>query len=181
MAYITDIAGNGKGGAFGFGGSFGASTINAFSGAASDLFASFGDKAKAQGDFAEAKNYGLASDLATQNEKFTETSTAIKESQQQREMMNTLGGQEADVAGAGFSESGSALDLLRDSASQGALAHAALGEQGLIAEAGYTEQAASYKTMQGAANDAGNAANNASTFAEITGGIKAIAGIATLL
>jgi hypothetical protein len=55
-------------------------TFTDFGGAASDLFASFADKAKAQGDFAEAKNYGLASDLATQNEKFTETSTAIKES-----------------------------------------------------------------------------------------------------
>jgi hypothetical protein len=47
----------------------------------------------------------------------------------------TLGGQEADVAGAGFSEGGSALDLLRSSASQGALTHAVLGQQGLITEA----------------------------------------------
>jgi hypothetical protein len=155
-------------------------TFTDFGGAASDLFASFADKAKAQGDFAEAKNYGLASDLATQNEKFTETSTAIKESQQQREMMNTLGGQQADVAGAGFSESGSALDLLRDSASQGALTHAVLGQQGLITEAGYTEQAASYKTMQGAANDAGNAANQAGDFATVTGILKGVAGVASL-
>jgi hypothetical protein len=159
---------------------FGAGTINDFAGAATDLFAAPGDKSKAQYDFAEGQSYGLASDLATQNEKFTETSTAIKEAQQQREMMNTLGGQQADVASAGFAESGSALDVLRDSASQGALTHAVLGQQGLITEAGYNEQAASYKIMQGAANDAGNAENNAATFAEITGGIKMVAGIASV-
>lgn len=180
MASVYDFAGKGKGGAFGYGGGVSDKTFADFGGAASDLFASFGDKSKAQGDFAEAKNYGLASDLATQNEKFTETSTAIKLAQQQRETSMALGGQQADVASAGFAESGSALDLLRDSAAQGALTHAVMGEQGLITEAGYTEQAASYKTMQGAANDAGNAANNASTFAMITGGIKAVAGLATL-
>jgi len=181
MAWISDIPGKGQSGAFGFGGGVSDKTFSDFGGAASDLFASFGDKAKAQGDFAEAKAYGLASDLATQNEQFTETSTAIKEAQQQREMMQTLGGQQADVASAGFAASGSALDLLRDSASQGALTHAVLGQQGLITEAGYNEQAQSYKIMQGAANDAGNAENSAATFAEISGGIKAIAGIATLL
>ena len=156
------------------------STFSNLGGAATDLFAAQGDKSKAQYDFAEGKSYGLASDLATQNEKFTETSTAIKEAQQQREMMSTLGGQQADVAGAGFAASGSALDLLRDSASQGALTHAVLGQQGLITEAGYNEQAASYKIMQGAANDAGNAENNAANNAEITGSLKAIAGVASL-
>lgn len=155
-------------------------TFSSFGGAASDLFASFGDKSKAQGDFAEAKNYDLASDLAIQNEKFTETSTAIKEAQINRENSLLLGGQRADIASAGFTEGGSGLDIMADSARQGALTHAVAGEQGLITEAGYTEQAASYKNMSEAATAAGNAANDASTFALITGGIKAIAGIATL-
>jgi|SRR5665213_3121974 len=159
---------------------FGSGTINDFSGAAQDLFAAEGDKAKQQNDYLEGQQYGEASDLATQNEKFTETSTAIKEAQQQREMMNTLGGQQADVAGAGFAESGSALDLLRDSASRGALAHAVMGQQGLITEAGYKEQADSYKLMQEAANNAGNAAGNASTFADISAGLKVVAGIASV-
>lgn len=117
---------------------------------------------------------------AGQNEKFTETSTAIKEAQQQRELMMNLGGQQAETAGAGFVASGSSLDILRDSASQGALAHAVMGQQGLITEAGYTEQQKSYQTMQQAATDAGNAENKAATFADITGSIKAVAGLATL-
>src|SRR5450432_3769182 len=158
----------------------GPQTFSSIGGAASDIFAGFGDNAKASGDFAEAREYSLAAGVATQNEKFTETSTAIKEAPQQRELTQSIGGQQADVAGAGFSEGGSALDLMRDSAAQGALTHAVLGEQGLITEAGYNEQAASYKNMSEAATAAGNAANDASVFADITGVFKGISAIASI-
>lgn len=164
----------------GQGGGLSDKTFADFGGAASDLFAAEGDRSKAQGDFAEAQNYDLASALATQNEKFTETSTQIKEAQQNREMTQMIGGQQADIAGAGFTEGGSALDLMRDSAAQGALTHAVMGQQGLITEAGYTEQATSYANMSAAAKAAGDAANQAGTFADITGAIKGVAAIATL-
>jgi hypothetical protein len=91
-------------------------------------------------------------------------STAIKESQADRNLYQALGTTRADFAvglfarpmncriwrcsGAGFAESGSALDLLRESASQGAMTKAVLGEQGLITEAGYQEQAQSYTVLQ---------------------------------
>jgi len=159
---------------------FGQQTFSDIGGAASDLFASFGDSAKAEGDFAEARSYSLAAELAGQNEKFTETSTAIKEAQQQREMMGVLGGQQADIASAGFAASGSALDIMRDSAAQGALTHAVLGQQGLITEAGYTEQQKSYENMAAAATAAGNAANQAATFSDVTSMIKGAAAVATL-
>jgi hypothetical protein len=94
---------------------FGPTTLSDFGGGVSDLFAASGDKAKQQYDYAEASNYELAAGLADQNEKFTETSTAIKEAQQQRELTMNLGGQQADTAGAGFAASGSSLDILRDS------------------------------------------------------------------
>jgi hypothetical protein len=84
------------------------------------------------------------------------------------------------VAGAGFAESGSALDLLCSSVQQGALTHAVLGQQGLITEAGYTERAQSYKTMADAATAAGNAANDAAGFATVTGIIKGAAGLASM-
>jgi hypothetical protein len=74
--------------------------------------------------------------------------------QQERQNTIQIGGQQAAVAGAGFAASGSALDILADSARQGALAHAALGQQGLITEAGYQEQAQSYTTMATAARTA---------------------------
>jgi hypothetical protein len=158
----------------------GNATFTDFGAGVSDIFAGIGDQAKAQGDFAEASEYTLASGLATQNEKFTEISTGIKEAQQSRELSNNLGNQQAATASGGFAASGSSLDLLRDSASQGALTHQVLGQQGLITEAGYTEQAESYTTMANAATAAGNAENEASTFADITGAIKIGAAAFTL-
>lgn len=173
---------------------FGASTITDFGGAVGDLFAASADRSKAQGlrikaqgDALEGQNYDLAATLAGQNEQFAETSTAIKQQQFDRNIYQTIGGQEADVAGAGFAQSGSALDLLRDSASQGALTKAVAGQQGLIQEAGYTEQQQSYQNLSKAAafavqgdNLAADAADKAATGADITSGFKAAAGIATL-
>lgn len=162
------------------GGKLSGSTFTDASGAASDLFTGLGDKAKAKYDFSEASNYDLAAGLATENEKFTETSTAIKEAQQQRESTMLVGGQQADVANAGFQESGSSLDLLADSERQGALTHAVLGQQGLITEEGYKEQAQSFQTMSKAATDAGNAENDAAAFSNVTALIKGAAAVATL-
>jgi hypothetical protein len=141
------------------------STFSNASGAVSDLFGGIGDimqgdlkakglniqaegiRLKAQGDLAEATNYDRATVLAEQNKAFTENSTAIQTSQLERNNYLQIGRQRADIAGAGFAASGSSLDILRDSASQGALSKAVLGQQGLITEAGYEEQAASYKTL----------------------------------
>lgn len=158
----------------------GPSTFSAIGGGVSDIFAGFGADAKAKGDLLEQQNYDLAAKLALQNVQFTKQSTAIQEFQAQRETTKALGETTADVAGAGFAEGGSALDLLRDSASQGAMQKAVLGEQGLITEAGYKEQAQSYQNMAAAAGDAANAEKMAQTGDFITGGIKIATGIATL-
>jgi hypothetical protein len=168
-------------GLLGQGGGLSGSTFTDLSGAASDLFSIDAHHAKAEGDLLEAKNYDEASALATQNEKFTETSTAIKQAQIDRQNSNMLGGQQADVAGAGFAASGSALDLMRDSASQGALTKAVGEQQGLITEAGYNEQADSYKTMSQAAHVAADAENAAADAAPFTAALKGAAAIATLL
>jgi hypothetical protein len=149
-------------------------------GAVSDLFAASADRSKAAGDRIEAQNYDLASSLANQNEQFTETSTAIKLQQLDRNIYQTIGGEQADVAGAGFANSGSSLDMLRDSAAQGALTKAVAGQQGLITEAGYKEQAQSYTNLAGAARLAADAEDKAATGATITGIIKGVAGIASL-
>lgn len=159
---------------------FGTSTITSASGAVSDLFASFGHDAKAAGDRIEADNYDMASDLALQNARFTEDSTKIKQAQQDRELTMTIGGQEAGTGGAGLAQSGSAMALLRDSMSQGALTHAVLGQQGAITEAGYQEQAASYTNMSKAARMAADAEDTASTGSLITGALKGITAVASI-
>ena len=157
----------------------GPATFTDLGGAVSDLFAGFGATTAAnlkaqglnieaegtnisaqslllqsQGDLAEASEYDLAQALAQQNANYTKASTAIQAAQQDRATTMTIGGQKAAVGGAGLAESGSALDLLRDSASQGALAKAVLVTQGSMQEAGYTEQANSYATMSAAARAA---------------------------
>jgi hypothetical protein len=159
---------------------FGPNTITAIGGAVNDLFGADAHRAKAAGDRFEQQNYDLAAGYADQNAKFTETSTGIKQAQGDRELYKTLGGMSADVAGAGFSESGSALDLMRDSASQGALTHAVAGEQGLITEAGYKEQGDSYRNMTRAAQVAIDAENHAADNAGIMAAIKGAAAIASL-
>jgi hypothetical protein len=130
------------------------STIGEIGGAVSDLFQASADKSKAQFDLLEGQEYSDAAALATQNEQFTQMSTAIKEAGENRQVTMALGKTQADVAGAGFAESGSALDILRSGAQQGAIVKAATGEQGLIQEAGYAEQATSYNLMATAADEA---------------------------
>jgi hypothetical protein len=157
------------------------SAISSFGGAVSDLFAADAYRFKAQGDQYEKENYQLAAQFADQNVQYTEWSTAIKQMQEDRELSKSLGETRADVAGAGFAASGSALDLLRESASQGAIARAVTGEQGLITEAGYKEQADSYRNMAAAAQVAIDAENKAAKGAEISAIFKFAAGAVSML
>lgn len=118
--------------------------------AVNDLFSS-------QGSAAAANSYTGAAALATQNAQLTAESTRIQEAQTARQVSMTLGTQEADVAGAGFTESGSALDLLSSSAQQGALAKALVNTQGAINENSYAAQAGAYTAEAKSANEASSA------------------------
>ena len=158
----------------------GSATFSDIGGAVSDLFGAQADKTKAEGDRLEAANYRLAAQFADQNVIFNQWSTSIKEAQASREITKSLGQTAADVAGAGFAASGSALDILRESASQGALTKAVLSEQGLITEAGYKQQAQSYQNMAAAADLAAHRDEQAATGSMITAGIKGVAAIASV-
>jgi hypothetical protein len=158
----------------------GASTFSDLGGAVSDLFGGFADQYKAAGDRIEAANYRLAAQFADKNVVYTQWATDIKQHQEDRDTTKALGETVADVAGAGFAASGSALDILRDSAAQGALTRAVLGEQGLITEEGYKEQANSYRNMADAADMAAKAEDTAAEGSFISSGVKALAGVATL-
>jgi hypothetical protein len=164
-------------------------TFSNIGGAVTDLFSSSesaaGLRIKAQGDIAEGQAYDLAAALAGENEKFTEQSTAIKEMQQQREATLQIGQQRGAIASSGFAESGSALDILRDSASQAALQRQVLGQQGLITEAGYREQQQSYQTMSAAAKSAAaqeqELASKTEFGGEISAAIKGVAAVASVV
>ncbi len=181
---------------------FGNATFSDAGSAVNDLFSSQanatglriksqGIRLQAEGNRVEAGNYDLASTLAKQNEQFTEQSTAVKQLQADRQIELGIGQETADIAGAGFGKSGTALDLLRSSAQQGALQKAVLGQQGLITEAGYQEQAQSFTNMAGyaryAAGQEDSIASQTDRLADttarnglISAGIKGIAAAATL-
>jgi hypothetical protein len=109
------------------------------------------DVLKSTGDTLEGNAYGQAATLSELNATYATASTNIQAAQTQRQTFGVIGSQRADVAGAGLAESGSALDLLRSSASQGALAKSLVESQGQITVAGYQQQAESYTAMQQAA------------------------------
>lgn len=147
---------------------------SAVGGGVSDLFAAQGDRAKGMGDLFEAGEYDLAAKYADQEAAFTKESTAIQTMQAERQMYKSLGQTTADVAGAGFATAGSAMDILRESASQGALQQAVLQRQGLITEAGYEEQAQSFRSMEAAADMAASAEKKAAFGADIGGGLQGL-------
>jgi len=175
-SYSASMPSFGSGG-FGSTGGLGlsASTFSNAGGAVADIFAASAYRTKGAGNRIQAQEYDLAQQLSLQNEQFTKTSTAIKTYQQQRTVEGALGQQAADVAASGFGAGGSALDLLRDSASQGALTKQVLGQQGLIEEAGYREQAQSYGLMAQSARMAAEAEDKAAQGAGISAGLKGAA------
>lgn len=107
------------------------------------------------GEFESASGYEAAAKFATQNAEIATQSTQIQEVQAQRKIYQTIGGQKADIAGAGLSESGSAQDVMRSSAEQGSLTKQLIANQGAINVAGYEEEASNYSSMASAAKASG--------------------------
>lgn len=161
--------GSGSSGGNLFGGGSISGTFNAIGGAVTDLYA-------AEGDRAEARNYDSAETFALQEAQFTESSTRIKEMQASRQIQQATGAIEAGTGGNGLAMSGSAQDVLRESAQQGALTQGAIQFQGAETEQGYREQATSYSIMADAAR---GAARGADIGAAIQG-VTAVANIASM-
>lgn len=137
--------------------------IGTLGGAVGSLF-------QTEGNRAEANSYTSAAQLDEQNAALTAASTRIQETQTARAVSQTLGTQAADVAGAGFTESGSALDLLKSSAQQGALATSLVNIQGAINENAYAAEAGANYAKAKAANEA-TTAGTISAIASIGGAL----------
>lgn len=148
--------------------------------AVEDIFSADSFKTKAKGYALEAENYDLAAAMATKNADLTRMSTALTVMGLQRQTFGIVGGQTADIASSGFANSGSALDILRDSARQGVLQEAVANYQGLVTEEGYRTQAASYRNMSQASRMAEQAAKKAGKNSYLKAGIKGAAAVASL-
>lgn len=103
----------------------------------SDIFGGIGDQKAAKG-------YNKAAVYAQLNARIAEDSTKLQMVQADRQIYQTLGGQQADIGGAGLANSGSALDLVRSSAMEGSLSKQLIAYQGLITANGYKAEAESY-------------------------------------
>lgn len=107
------------------------------------------------GELQSAKGYKKAAGFAGLNADISQQSADIQELMASRQVYKTMGGQQADVAGAGLASSGSALDLMRDSAQQGSLTKQLIANQGEINVMGYKAEEASYSSMASAAKASG--------------------------
>jgi hypothetical protein len=179
-----------------------------FSGAVSDIFQGFAHEAKAnmygieaqadllkgRGAQIEGEAYDRASQLALLNRRYTEQSTAIQEAQAGREIGITQGRTRANVGAGNLEESGSALDVLADSANQGELHKQVIQQQGLISEESYQEQSDVYQKMVEASGvavegsllarrehiEAAQAEKTAATGSFVAGAVKGIFAIGSL-
>jgi hypothetical protein len=153
-------------------GGYGPQNVEAVGQGASDIFAGFGDMSKMKADELESGQYQQAAEFAGQEAQFSQDSTAIQLAQKNRETTMAMGKTASEVAGSGFAPSGSALDIMRSNAQQGALAQSVTSEQGQINTQGYQEQQQSFETMATTAGNAAKAANLASIGSFAAAGIS---------
>jgi hypothetical protein len=140
---------------------------SAFSGAA-DLLSGV---SQLQAGNASAKASQGNAATARANAQLTANSTNLRVMQQQRKAYQVLGGQRADIAGAGLAASGSALDVIRSSAQQASTDKSLIQMQGQIDVNALNGQAQAYDAEAAAAKKKGSGG----FFGSI---LKAVGGIA---
>ena len=108
--------------------------------AASDLVGGVSDYFAGQ---AQAKGANQAADYYKQAAAITERATQLKEIQAQRGIYQTQSAAQAAAGANNLEMGGSAADIIRSNAQQGALTRSTIAEQGRIQEQAYLGQAAS--------------------------------------
>lgn len=113
----------------------------------------------AQGDLGEGAAYGSAYQIAQQNAVLAGVSGDISELQQQRQVSQAIGTQQAGVAANGFKSAGSAISLLKSSLQQGYIGKQLIETQTGIQQGGFLEAGAASQAEQSAANTAAASAD----------------------
>lgn len=121
-------------------------------GAAEDLLGGLGGflggSSASKGAKAASKAYAKAAQL-------TLLETGIKETAASRNIYQVLGGARADIAASGLKNAGSAADLMRSSAQQGAITKAIIGIQGQIDYSSLTAQSQAAAQQASASSSGG--------------------------
>lgn len=120
------------------------------------------------GDFAAASGYREAAKYAGQNAAISKVSGQIQQTQAQRQIYQTIGGGIADAGANGLAQSGSAMDVLRSSVSQGGLQKSLIANQSLIDQNSWLEKQQSDESA-GQADEAAGAGDILSGVAGIFG------------
>lgn len=112
----------------------------------------------AAGADAEAAAYGTAAGIVGENQRVEAIAENVRQIQIMRNVDQTVGGIKAAVAGNGFQQSGSAIDIMRSSLQQGYLSTQISGLASSQTQRGYMEQAAAASGEMAAAGTRGDAA-----------------------
>ena len=141
------------------------------------IIAAGGMRDAAQGYRDAAASLTQAAGMERTNRKISDASTELQKYGLQRSVNRAVRGIQSDQFGAGFTFTGSGLDVARDSTAQGQLGKALIQNQGAINAEGYEIQAVSYEGQakqalaQAAAEDAQASASEVSGMFSIVGGI----------
>lgn len=128
----------------------------------SDIFAG-------QGDLADAKSLKKAAKLEDVNARLAGASKDIQHQAAARDIYQVMGGQQSDIAAAGFKMSGTALDIVRSSAQQGALTQSLIENQGNIDIQSHVIAAANLRAQAASAQNAAKGAGISGLFGIATG------------
>lgn len=132
-------------------------------GAVGDIFGAVGGLKDAKGLKSQAQGYERAAAISDLNKEIAGQASAIQMVQSDRDIYKALGSQAAAIGGANLAASGSALDIMRDSARQGSLTKQLLGRQSQIEQLAYEQEADSYKQMAAASTSAASSAKKSAT------------------
>lgn len=121
----------------------------------------------------DAASLDKAAGMEDVNAKISEASAEIQQQAAQRDIYKVMGAQQSDIAMAGMKLSGTAQDLIRSSAQQGALTHALIQAQGDIEVQGHEIAAANLRAQ---AQQARSAASS-SMFSGILGIATGVLGL----
>lgn len=117
-----------------------------------DLGQANAENALASGDTEEAGAYGSAQAIANANSNIALAAGQVEQAQTGLQVRQTIGTEQADVAGGGFSgSSGTALALMRTSTRQGVLQQQIQGVNADLQSGGYQEQSAAAVAEEDAA------------------------------
>ena len=126
---------------------------------ATDTGQSEAEATLATGDTGEATAYSNAAAIAAANARLATVGGTVEQAQQQVQLGQTLGAQRAAIAGGGFQEAGSGLNILRASTQQGRLEQQITGVNASLQAGGFEEQQAASVAEETAAQTASSEAN----------------------